>query len=565
MTHFKLPINYLENKRSLPQELILDLELVSDKNNSLYNNLLLPHNKLGEKTINLWGEHFTWDKSYLKETQKLFKTELPPPISDCSNILLTYDDIEKSKTKKENDIGFYSQYQYIEWEFLRPLNNNSQCLQWLGLYNMASPIISLILPILFLLLPFFLLKIKGVPITMNIYIETLKLVFSKHQLGNIFNISSVSWDKRIYILISLMFYIFQFYQNIMSCRYFHKNMVTIHENIFTVRKFITQTLDNMNKFENCTETLESYTPFIENMKLHKNILIKMKKDLDKVTPNVLSFSKLFEIGQCMKCFYQLYTNKEYQDTLEYSLSFSGYIDNINSIKNNILNKNLGKCKFTKKTKFNEAYYPITENSPIKNSYNLDNQLLITGPNAAGKTTILKTTIFNIIISQQIGYGYYKSASLHLYNHLHCYINIPDTSGRDSLFQAEARRCKDILTKITEFSKDRHFCIFDELYSGTNPYEAIGSATSFLKYLNKNKNISFIITTHFLDLCKKLETINNINNKHMHIKEIDNDFEYTYKLIDGISNIKGGVKVLKELDYPDEIINGTTEIINNLNI
>ena len=112
--------------------------------------------------------------------------------------------------------------------------------------------------------------------------------------------------------------------------------------------------------------------------------------------------------------------------------------------------------------------------------NLNKQILITGPNAAGKTTLLKTTLFNIIISQQLGVGCYKKATINPYNYIHSYINIPDTSQRDSLFQAEARRCKEILDSLTNNSdKERHFCIFDEIYSGTNPSEAIASAYSFL--------------------------------------------------------------------------------------
>ena len=90
---------------------------------------------------------------------------------------------------------------------------------------------------------------------------------------------------------------------------------------------------------------------------------------------------------------------------------------------------------------------MIQEKPIKNTYNLDKNILITGPNAAGKTTIVKTTLFNIIISQQIGYGFYDKAYLHIYDFIHSYINIPDTSGRDSLFQAEARRCENILTVI----------------------------------------------------------------------------------------------------------------------
>lgn len=54
---------------------------------------------------------------------------------------------------------------------------------------------------------------------------------------------------------------------------------------------------------------------------------------------------------------------------------------------------------------------------------------------------------NIILSQQIGYGFYDSANINPYDYLHSYLNIPDTSGRDSLFQAESRRCKEILDSL----------------------------------------------------------------------------------------------------------------------
>jgi DNA mismatch repair ATPase MutS len=191
-------------------------------------------------------------------------------------------------------------------------------------------------------------------------------------------------------------------------------------------------------------------------------------------------------------------------------------------------------------------------------------LIITGPNAAGKTTILKTTLFNILLSQQIGYGFYKSAKINPYDYIHCYINIPDTSGRDSLFQAEARRCKDILDCIEENPKKRHFCVFDELYSGTNPYEAIASAYSYLNFMNSNKNVNYILTTHYIDLCLKIERHDKqlTNNYHMDIDLKDNDFVYKYKLKEGISEIKGGIKVLKELNYPKSLIKLTESIIEN---
>ena len=133
-----------------------------------------------------------------------------------------------------------------------------------------------------------------------------------------------------------------------------------------------------------------------------------------------------------------------------------------------------------------------------------------------------------------------------------------------MHQAEARRCKNILDVIEESGNTtRHFCIFDELYSGTNPYEAIGSATSFLKYLNKNKNITYMITTHFLDLCRRLNKEKCVLNSHMKIDKVGDDFTYSYKLAEGISDIKGGIKVLKDLEYPEEIITMTKKIIDEL--
>ena len=126
--------------------------------------------------------------------------------------------------------------------------------------------------------------------------------------------------------------------------------------------------------------------------------------------------------------------------------FNGYIDNMKGLEKNKdkLNYKIYKRK-KKKIKNERCFHPSIKN-PVKNSINLDKNRIITGPNAAGKTTILKATILNTIFSQQFGMGFIKNDLLP-FHYIHCYINIPDTCGRDSLFQAEARRCKDILDII----------------------------------------------------------------------------------------------------------------------
>jgi DNA mismatch repair ATPase MutS len=137
-----------------------------------------------------------------------------------------------------------------------------------------------------------------------------------------------------------------------------------------------------------------------------------------------------------------------------------------------------------------------------------------------------------------------------YDQLFCYLNIPDTSGRDSLFQAEARRCKEVLDEIEKGGK--MLCIFDELFSGTNPSEASASAYAFLKHLGTLPKVTFLLTTHFLDVCNRLD--NEVQNAHMTtLKTTSGDLQYTYKFQMGISQVKGALKVLKDLNYPASIL------------
>jgi DNA mismatch repair ATPase MutS len=275
---------------------------------------------------------------------------------------------------------------------------------------------------------------------------------------------------------------------------------------------------------------------------------------------MFNFGKIKEIGYVFKCFYELHTDKIYDDTIMFSLGFNGYVDCLKGLQNNILERKINYATFideSKKTVFENSYYASLKNlNPVKNTVKLKKNIIITGPNASGKTTILKSTMINILMTQQFGCGFYDSAKIKPFKHLHCYLNIPDTSGRDSLFQAEARRCKEILDTIDANKKDEHFCAFDELYSGTNPEEAEQSATAFMKYITKSKNVSCILTTHFMKVCKKLEKSKNITNYKMMTEREGDKLMYKYLLAEGISDIKGGIMVLKQMNYPKEIIDET---------
>jgi hypothetical protein len=241
---------------------------------------------------------------------------------------------------------------------------------------------------------------------------------------------------------------------------------------------------------------------------------------------------------------------EFNDNTQQSTAFSAAKDNIlNYAYNNIqgISVNNGTTIITNPLSIQNTIAVPDNSLPISKIINLQDQL---------QNLDNKDTSINIILSQQLGYGCFDSLKLCPYDNIHCYLNIPDTSGRDSLFQAEARRCKEIIDSIDTLDSNKHFCIFDELYSGTNPDEAIKSATAFMNYIVKHDNVTCLLTTHYVKLCKKLAKNKKIKNYNMKSQKKNENFEYTYLLEEGISKIKGGLKVLKDMDYPQEILDNT---------
>jgi DNA mismatch repair ATPase MutS len=273
-----------------------------------------------------------------------------------------------------------------------------------------------------------------------------------------------------------------------------------------------------------------------------------------------------ELGAVLKNFYDLYNDRVYNESFMYSFGFNGYIDNIGGLKKNMNDGFIKFAKFSAKKRknvFKKAYYPaLMKSGPVKNDYQFKKNIILTGPNASGKTTVLKSALINIIFTQQMGCGFYENAILSPFDYIHCYLNIPDTSGRDSLFQAEARRCKEILDYIRDEENvgKTHFCAFDELYSGTNPADAVMSSLAFMEFLIKRKNVTCILTTHFIEVCKNLESNLAVENFYMltQHKEQTIDFTYTYKLKKGISELRGGLKILSDMNYPKEIMEKTRE-------
>jgi hypothetical protein len=570
---FKLPITYLDKDKThdLLSTVSDDLELVVSQSDAkpMYDILFKPTHQFAKEMVPYWSKQYTSDIVYLEDTKQVLQ-EMPEYrelIGQMPDNLPNTDKLVEIWKSTKEDKGFMDRYSYIEWSMFRQMNESASFLQIFSIAQILSPIFSLLLPFLFLLVPFFLLKIKGVNITFQTYINMMKTITKGHFIGTILNqvYSPITIEKLAYVIFMGVFYGFQIYQNVRSCIRFNQTIIHVNEQLFELKTYLTSSIKKMKCFSklHCNKT--SYGNFCKTTQEYCKVLQQLSDELSGIEPFSYSYKKALSIGYMMKCYYRLYSIEEYGEAIRYSFGFEGYIDNLFGVSENLVSKNVTYAKYieTAKSKkhftvFEEQYYPPhLGNNAITNTCDFAKNMIISAPNAAGKTTLLKTTAINIIFSQQVGCGFYSHCNLLPYTHIHSYLNIPDTSGRDSLFQAESRRCKEIIDMVCspENMNARHFAILDELYSGTNPTEAGKSAYAFLRFLSKYDNLDFMLTTHYVYVCKKFKKSKKIGNFKMGVKYIDNTGEYrfTYKLEPGISKIQGAMKILQDMNYPKEML------------
>ena len=523
---FKLPIQCIDHEL-VEQHVIDDLELVKSDNKPICDIVFCPKTPESKELAKEWMKYYTTNTLFLKESASVYKQTFNQV---KTKLFMQY--WKEMHDNKEFDISFH----YIESKWFKHLNTSPTVLQLISLYFLTSPVLFLISPVLIVLLPFIYIKLKGDIISWESYMTIFKSIIRNHSLcGLFFKFGESDAKQRIGLIGSAAFFIFQLYANVYNFITFYKNINYIHTVLITTKEFMTKTVQLMKSVQTSLQPLSTYTLFMNTIPSHQHVL----EDFIQRSSS-LSFS-IKQCGTMRALFYELYSNETMKKTIEYTIKFHGFIQNISGLKQ----KKLSPCTFGKVTTLHKSYFPTKH--PVKNNYSVMNTI-ITGPNASGKTTLIKSTMINLLLSQQIGCGFYKKAVICPYEKFFSYLNIPDTSNRDSLFQAEARRCKEIIDEVN--TGKRIFCIFDELFSGTNPKEACSSAKALLTFLSSQPNFTFLLTTHFIDICESLSSI--IRMKHMKVDE-GNELKYLYILADGISYAKGGVKVLEQLHFPESII------------
>jgi len=535
---FKLPIEYADPKTV---SLIVQSDLEMSGPMPLYRHLF-DQSLLMEK----WSSFYTTDVAFLKESQRVVKR--------CK--LTPYDDqgFHEAFTSFCDETNFIDRYQYIGFKPLLYMNDSSAFLHCLGMYNLSTPVFSLLSPLLILLMPFIILKLKGIEVTIDQYVDHLRGVMKTTSLYKLFSgFDTVSMQDKTTAVVSLFIYFLQIYTNVTTCMTYYKNIGSVYTFVQSCKEHLQRTVDTAEALQTRIARYATYKPFHEKNEVELKKMRHMIDHLSEVQPTTGLFSKLTQLGLLMKLYYSFFMRDDYRTTLLYSFHLNQYIRDIHKLKQHIKAGILCPCTFGKQTVFKDMYYLplLNEEKIIKNTLDLTRNLILSGPNASGKTTVLKSGMINTLLSQQLGLGCFSHATVCVYDFFHSYLNIPDTSGRDSLFQAEARRCKDILDCVLQHQEKRHLCIFDEIYSGTNPVDAVSCATMYLSLLNEHKvSIDYLITTHFIDLCKHFVGSDHVVNGKMDVVQTDDKITFLYRILEGYSTVHGGKYILKEMNYPD---------------
>jgi DNA mismatch repair ATPase MutS len=195
----------------------------------------------------------------------------------------------------------------------------------------------------------------------------------------------------------------------------------------------------------------------------------------------------------------------------------------------------------------ELYHPLLE-EPVPNSISEKQSVLITGSNASGKSTFIKTMAINAILSQTIYTSIstsYKASSFMIYSSMALRDNI---FSKESYYIVEIKSLKRIMDRINPDIPI--LCFIDEVLRGTNTLERIAASSRILSTL-ANHNTLVFAATHDIELTHILEE--NYSNYHFQERISDHEILFDYKLYQGRAVSKNAIKLLGMLGYSKDII------------
>jgi len=432
---------------------------------------------------------------------------------------------------------------YFNSFILKNLNNSSHILTLKNIYKIyLLPTIGIITPIVYFILPYLVIRFKfGIQFSFTSFIKFIYNYYVNLNFGNMFANSKLNMIRKVWMLFSILFYFNSIFNSIELSKLTHKINILICNHINSISKYIKAGYDIIeaiyddNNFNNVFNNINYDIKNIEYLLNFKNL-----QNINCENEYFNNFGEKLNLYKFLD-----------KDKLKDFLNVTYLCDTVISlylIKNE---KSLAYPDYIKSEepiiKIKGLTHPNIDNA-VKNDINLDNKnnLIITGPNAAGKSTFIKAVAINILLSQTICMSFTDSIELTPFYYISSQINIVDDKGCESLFQAEMNRIIENINNVEECKKSNKFSILflDELFNSTNIIEGLSGSYSICKKLcDTNTNIT-LLTTHYNYLNKLEKNTNKFKNYKMESKQNDNIISFPYKIKEGYSKQYIALELLK---------------------
>ena len=213
----------------------------------------------------------------------------------------------------------------------------------------------------------------------------------------------------------------------------------------------------------------------------------------------------------------------------------------------------------------EQQLPLGE-SYVPNDVFLDNEtqqiIIITGPNMAGKSALLRQTALIVLMAQMGSYVPAKAATLGIVDKIFTRVGASDNLSRgESTFMVEMTETASILNNLS----DRSLVLMDEIGRGTSTYDGVSIAWAITEYLHNQPNLKpkTLFATHYHELNQLAEDFPRIKNFNVAVKEVDNKVIFLRKLKPGGSAHSFGIHVAQIAGMPQPIVLRASEIMHHL--
>lgn len=204
-------------------------------------------------------------------------------------------------------------------------------------------------------------------------------------------------------------------------------------------------------------------------------------------------------------------------------------------------------------KLTETYHPLIENAVVNSIYESEN-VLLTGSNASGKSTFLKTVAINAILSQTINTSLSKEYIAPKFRIYSSMALRDDLAANNSYYIVEIKSIKRIFDNLDD-NKKPLLVFIDEVLKGTNTVERVAASTQILKSLGNSKAFVFA-ATHDVELTSLLEK--EYKNYHFRENVTDDEVLFDYKLNKGPATTRNAIKLLQVLGFDKSIVEKSNE-------